>query len=74
MGAIHYAMSDIYGGYAGTTEQTIPDADDQNALTDTSQANTRPVKSAPINTASNSRMYLALLLVLILVIVIGGRF
>lgn len=33
-GAINFAMTDIYGGYAGTTETTIPEADDRNALVD----------------------------------------
>lgn len=72
MGAINYSMTDIYGGYAGTTEMTIPDADDQNALTDTSTTNTTPIAKG-VKESSNTRMYLAIALVLILVVVIGGR-
>lgn len=72
MNAINYAMTDIYGGYAGTTEMTIPDPDDQNALTDTSTTNTTPIAKG-ITQSSNVRMYLAIALVLILVIVIGGK-
>lgn len=72
MGAINYAMTDLYGGYAGTTEMTIPDADDQNALTDTSTTNTTPIAKG-VTESSNIRMYLAIALVLILVIVIGGK-
>ena len=33
-GAINFAMTDIYGGFAGTTEATIPEADDRKALVD----------------------------------------
>ena len=72
MSAINFSMTDIYGGYAGTTEMTIPDADDKNALTDTSTTNTA-VASKNVTVASNKKMYLAIALVLVLVIVIGGR-
>ena len=71
MGAINFALTDIYGGYAGTTEMTIPDNDDKEALADTS--NTVPVVSNTLKNSSNTKMYLAISLVLILVIVIGGR-
>lgn len=37
-GAINFAMSDIYGGVWGTTEQTIPEAADQQALVDDQKA------------------------------------
>ena len=37
-GAINYSMSDVYGGYAGTTETTIPDMNDQQALVDDQKA------------------------------------
>ena len=69
MGAINYAMSDIYGGFAGTTETTIPEAEDQNALVDDMKASDTTHKT----TANKSRIYLAILLVLIIVIALGGR-
>jgi len=37
-GAINFAMSDIYGGIWGTTEETIPEAADQTALVDDQKA------------------------------------
>ena len=73
MGAIHYAMTDIYGGYAGTTEMTVPDNDDKQALVDTSNAQNVPVVASALAKASNLKMYLGIALVLILVVVIGGR-
>lgn len=73
-GAINYCMSDIYGGYGmDTTSATVPDADDQNALTDTSTATTKPVIKS-VKDASKSKFYLSMLLILIILIVIGGKF
>ena len=37
-GAINFTMTDVYGGYAGTTETTIPEANDQTALVDDQKA------------------------------------
>ena len=37
-GALNFKMSDLYGGIYGTTEQTIPDAEDQKALVDDQKA------------------------------------
>jgi len=73
MGAINFSMTDIYGGYAGTTEMTIPDNDDKKALTDTSTTENAPVITNTLANTSNIKFYLALALVLILVVVIGGR-
>lgn len=73
MGAINFSMTDIYGGYAGTTEMTIPDNDDKQALTDTSTTQNAPVIKNTLAHTSTFKMYLAIALVLILVIVIGGR-
>ena len=69
-GAINYPMSDIYGGYAGTTEQTIPDTDDQNALVDDQKATDTTHKT----TANKNKIFLAIALILIVVAVIGGKF
>lgn len=70
MGAINYAMSDIYGGVGiGTTEMTVPEASDQNALVDDQKATdtTQPA------TANKGKVFISILLVLILIAVIGGR-
>ena len=69
-GAINYPMSDIYGGFAGTTERTIPEADDQNALVDDQKA----TDTTHATTANKNKIYLAIALILIIVAVIGGRF
>ena len=69
MGAINFPMSDIYGGFAGTTEYTIPEAEDQNALVDDQKA----TDTALPNTANKFKIYLAIGLILILVIILGGR-
>ena len=37
-GAINFAMTDVYGGIWGTTETTIPEANDQQALVDDQKA------------------------------------
>ena len=74
MGAINFCMTDIYGGYGmDTTAMSIPDADDQNALTDTTTANTKPIIKNAVKDTSNTRLYLAIALLLIIVIVVGGR-
>ena len=70
MGAINYPMSDIYGGFAGTTEQTIPEAEDQNALVDDQKAS----DTTHVTTSNKNKIYLAIALILIIVAVIGGRF
>lgn len=72
MVAINYPMSDIYGGGMGTTEMTVPDPDDQNALTDTENKH-KSVARYAVKETSNTKFYLGLLFVLILIIVIGGK-
>lgn len=71
MGAINYPMSDIYGGGIGTTEMSIPDADDQNALTDTENKN-KPLANTAGVKASKIKFYVGILFVLILIILLGG--
>ena len=68
-GAINYPMSDIYGGFAGTTEKTVPDESDQQALVDDQKA------TDTVNTvkAKKGKILLSVLLVLILVVALGGR-
>ena len=69
MGAINFPMSDIYGGFAGTTERTIPDADDQNALVDDMKAS----DTVQPTTSNNKKLWLSIGLILIAVVVLGGR-
>lgn len=69
MSAINYPMSDIYGGFAGTTEQTVPDADDQQALVDDQKA-TDTVNSGH---SKKGKILLSVLLIVIVVIALGGR-
>ena len=67
-GAINFAMSDIYGGVCGTTEETIPEANDQQALVDDQKAavsvSESGKKSVPIA--------LAIVLVIIVAFIVGG--
>ena len=66
-GSINFAMTDIYGGYAGTTETTVPEVQDQNALVDDQKAGEAvteaKVKKTPI--------IMALALIIILAFVVG---
>ena len=66
MGAINYAMSDIYGGFAGTTETSIPEDADQQVLTDESKQTTT------VESKKTIPVYLAIILIVILVVIIGG--
>lgn len=69
-GAIHFPMGDIYPAYGyGTTEKTIPDADDQNALTDDLKA----TETANTKGAKKKNIFLAIIIVLCAVILLGGR-
>lgn len=72
MVAINYPMSDIYGGGMGTTEMTVPDPDDQNALTDTENKNKAVAKYA-VGKTTNTKFYLGLVFLIGLIIVLGGR-
>lgn len=69
MGSQYFFMSDIYGTGYSTTEKSIPDADDQNSLVDDQKASV----SVQPETSNRWRILLAVLLVLIFVVVIGGR-
>lgn len=67
-GAINFAMSDVYGGIMGTTEETIPEAEDQQALPDDQKAagavSESGRKSVPI--------LLAVVLFIALTVIFGG--
>lgn len=66
-GAITFMMSDIYGGINGTTETTIPEAYDQNALVDDQKV----AESA--STAGQKRFPLGLAVCVLLgVVIISG--
>lgn len=65
---MNFAMSDIYGGVWGTTEATIPEADDQNALPDDQKA------AATVSDAGRKTkpMFLTIALIVVLAILFGG--
>lgn len=67
-GAINFAMSDIYGGVFGTTELTVPEADDQNTLVDDQKV------TSDVSEAGKKKfpMLLAVVLIFVLVFVFGG--
>lgn len=68
VGAINFPMTDVYGGFAGTTEYTVPEAEDQNALVDDQKA----TDTVNITGASQKRVFLSIALVLIVIVVLGG--
>ena len=65
-GALNFAMSDVYGGIGGTTETTIPDANDQKALVDDQKASANlevKTKGTPI--------YFALIIIIAIAVIMG---
>lgn len=66
MGAINFSMTDIYGGFAGTTETTVPEEQDQKVLVDEGKQ-TNTIQSAK----KSMPVYMALILVGILAVVMG---
>lgn len=66
-GAINFAMTDIYGGYAGTTETTIPEARDQKALVDDQKASEAVSESG----TKKKPILLALAVIVVLALVMG---
>ena len=71
MGAVNFAMSDIYGLGAGTTETTVPEHEDQVALVDDQKA-TDTVNTE--YTGNKWKVIFSILLILVLVIVLGGKY
>lgn len=67
MGAIDYYMSEIYGTGFGTTETTIPEADDQKALVDDQKAAAAVSESGKKKTP----MLLAVAMIAIFAFVLG---
>lgn len=66
-GAINFAMTDVYGGYAGTTETTIPEARDQKALVDDQKASEAVSESG----TKKKPILLALAVIVVLALVMG---
>ena len=67
MGAVNFAMSDLYGGIFGTTEMTIPEASDQKALVDDQKAGEAVSEAGTKKTP----ILLALGLIIVLALVLG---
>ena len=67
-GAIYFPMTDIYGGYAGTTETTVPEANDQTALVDDQKA----AANVTGGSAKKFPMLGAVLAILVLAILMGA--
>ena len=67
-GAINFAMADVYGVGWSTTEETIPEAADQQALVDDQKAATETGKTAK----KSFPIALGIVLVLIVAVIFGG--
>lgn len=66
MNAITYAMTDIYGGFAGTTETTVPEEYDKKALVDEQN------QTATVTESKNATpIYLGIVLIAILAVIMG---
>lgn len=63
-GAINFAMTDVYGGVWGTTETTIPEANDQQALVDDQKA------ADDVSAGGKKKFPVAMALIAVLAIVI----
>lgn len=61
-GAVHFHMADVYGTGWSTTEQTIPEANDQNALVDDQKA------AAAVSQSGTKKMPILAAVALLLVI------
>ena len=69
-GAVHFYMADIYGAGFSTTEETIPEAKDQNALVDDQKAAAEVAD--PTTNKKKFPILLAVALVLIIAAIAGG--
>lgn len=63
-GAINFAMTDVYGGVWGTTETTIPEAGDQQALVDDQKA------ADDVSAGGKKKFPVAMALIAVLAVVI----
>lgn len=65
---MNYSMSDIYGQYPvfDTTAKTIPDEKDQEVLNEDID-HSKPVKN------NNKKVFLSIGLILLIIVVLGGR-
>lgn len=69
-GAINFAMSDVYGGIFGTTEETIPEAADQTALVDDQKASAEVAD--PSAAKKGVPMMISIILVIVVIALVGG--
>lgn len=67
-GAVNFLYGDVYGAGWSTTEETVPEAADQNALVD----NEKAAESASVNGQKRFPVLLAVVVLLALAFVIGG--
>lgn len=61
---MNFAMTDVYGGVWGTTELSIPDANDQKALVDDQKT------ASAVSETGKKRVPIALVLVAVIGVVI----
>lgn len=64
-----FFMSDVYGGIWGTTEQTIPESADKQALVDD---DTKSAAQTEDSTNKTVPVLLAVALIFVLALVLGG--
>lgn len=67
-GAVNFRYGDVYGSGFSTTEETVPEAADQNALVD----NEKAAEAASVNGKKKTPVLLAVVAVIALAFVIGG--
>lgn len=67
-GSVNFLYGDVYGAGFSTTEETVPEAADQNALVD----NEKAAETASVNGKKKFPVMMAVGLLLILAFVIGG--
>ena len=67
-GSVNFLYGDVYGAGWSTTEETVPEAADQNALVD----NEKAAETASVSGQKRVPVLLAVVLVIILAFVIGG--
>lgn len=74
MAGINYLMADIYGTGISTTEFSKPDANDQKALVNEDKTdNLEKTPVVDVNTSSRKKIILSVVVILIAIVVLGGK-